>query len=165
MWTLPAVCFGKKETRPPLRRAGGFTMVATVSRLRPLLTPTRGSSSHQHHLQLYVQYVSGGRNSRRYLPKNGRFFHGNEWKRGRFCIPAEPGCEIRLLSNSRISTTYGVSPILLECIQGRIWALMRPRKAQGGGYGLDEMVRDATEAAKAWNRSHEAPTRSRGQAR
>ena len=30
---------------------------------------------------------------------------------------------------------------------------------------LDEMVRDATEAAKAWNRSHEAPTRSRGQAR
>lgn len=42
---------------------------------------------------------------------------------------------------------------------------MRPRKAQGGGYGLDEMVRDATEAAKAWHRSHEAPTRSRGQAR
>lgn len=29
----------------------------------------------------------------------------------------------------------------------------------------DEMVRDATEAAKAWNRSHEAPTRSRRQAR
>lgn len=28
LWTLPAVCFGKKETRPPLRRAGGFTMVA-----------------------------------------------------------------------------------------------------------------------------------------
>lgn len=46
-----------------------------------------------------------------------------------------------------------------------IWALMRPRKAQGSGYGLDEMVRDATEAAKAWNRSHEAPARSRGQAR
>lgn len=53
----------------------------------------------------------------------------------------------------------------IEELRDRIWALMRPRKAQGGRYGLDEMVRDATEAAKAWNRSHEAPTRSRGQAR
>ena len=53
----------------------------------------------------------------------------------------------------------------IEELRDRIWALMRPRKEQGGGYGLDEMVRDATEAAKAWNRSHEAPTRSRGQAR
>ena len=53
----------------------------------------------------------------------------------------------------------------IEELRDRIWALMRPRKAQGGGYGLDEMVRDATEAARAWNRSHEAPTRSRGQAR
>lgn len=53
----------------------------------------------------------------------------------------------------------------IEELGDRIWALMRPRKAQGGGYGLDEMVRDATEAAKAWNRSHEAPTRSREQAR
>lgn len=53
----------------------------------------------------------------------------------------------------------------VEELGDRIWALMRPRKAQGGGYGLDEMVRDATEAAKAWNRSHEAPTRSHGQAR
>ena len=53
----------------------------------------------------------------------------------------------------------------IEELRDRIWALMRPRKAQGGGYGLDEMVRDATEVAKAWNRSHEAPTRSRGQAR
>lgn len=53
----------------------------------------------------------------------------------------------------------------IEELRDRIWALMRPGKAQGGGYGLDEMVRDATEAAKAWNRSHEAPTRSRGQAR
>ena len=42
---------------------------------------------------------------------------------------------------------------------------MRPRKAQGGGYGLDEMVRYATETAKALDRSHEAPARSRGQAR
>lgn len=53
----------------------------------------------------------------------------------------------------------------IEELGDRIWALMRPRKAQGGGYGLDEMVRDATEAAKAWNRSHEAPARSRGRAR
>lgn len=53
----------------------------------------------------------------------------------------------------------------IEELGDRIWALMRPRKAQGGGYGLDEMVRDATEAAKAWNRSHEAPARSRGQVR
>lgn len=53
----------------------------------------------------------------------------------------------------------------IEELRDRIWALMRPRKAQGGGYGLDEMVRDATEAAKAWNRSHEAPARSRGHAR
>lgn len=47
----------------------------------------------------------------------------------------------------------------------RILALMRPRKAQGGGYDLDEVMRDATEVAKAWNRSHEAPVRSRGQSR
>lgn len=53
----------------------------------------------------------------------------------------------------------------IEELRDRIWALMRPRKAQGGGYGLNEMVRDATEAAKAWNRSHEAPARSRRQVR
>lgn len=53
----------------------------------------------------------------------------------------------------------------IEELRDRIFALMRPRKAQGGGYGLDEMVRDATEAAKAWNRSHEAPARARGQVR
>lgn len=53
----------------------------------------------------------------------------------------------------------------IEELRDRIWALMRPRKAQGGGYGLNEMVSDATEAAKAWNRSHEAPARSRGQVR
>lgn len=53
----------------------------------------------------------------------------------------------------------------IEELRDRIWALMRPRKAQGGGYGLDEVARDATRAAEAWNRSHEAPTRSRGRAR
>ena len=53
----------------------------------------------------------------------------------------------------------------VEELGDRIWALMRPRKAQGGGYGLDETVRDAIEAAKALDRSHEAPARSRGQAR
>lgn len=53
----------------------------------------------------------------------------------------------------------------IDELRDRIWALMRPRKAQGGGYGLDEVARDATEVAKAWNRSHEAPARSRGRAR
>lgn len=53
----------------------------------------------------------------------------------------------------------------IEELRDRIWALMRPRKAQGGGYGLDEVARDAAEVAKAWNRSHEAPARSRGRAR
>lgn len=53
----------------------------------------------------------------------------------------------------------------IEELRDLIWALMRPRKAQGGGYGLDEVARDATEVAKAWNRSHEAPARSRGRAR
>lgn len=53
----------------------------------------------------------------------------------------------------------------IEELRDRIWALMRPRKAQGGGYGLDEVARDATEVAKARNRSHEAPARSRGRAR
>ena len=53
----------------------------------------------------------------------------------------------------------------VEELGDRIWALMRPRKAQGGGYDLDEVMRDATEVAKAWNRSHEAPVRSRGQSR
>ena len=52
----------------------------------------------------------------------------------------------------------------VEELRDRIWALMRPRKAQGGGYGLDEVVRmprklrrHGTEAAK--------PARSRGRAR
>jgi hypothetical protein len=53
----------------------------------------------------------------------------------------------------------------IEELRDRIWALMRPRKAQGRGYGPAEVARDATEVAKAWNRSHEAPARSRGRAR
>lgn len=53
----------------------------------------------------------------------------------------------------------------VEELGDRIWALMRPRKAQDGGYGLDEVVRYATETAKALDRSREAPARSRGQAR
>ena len=44
----------------------------------------------------------------------------------------------------------------IEELGDRIWALMRPRKAQGGGYGLDEVMRDATRAAEAWNRNHAA---------
>lgn len=53
----------------------------------------------------------------------------------------------------------------IEELGDRIWALMRPRKAQRTERGLDDVMRDATEVAKAWNRSHEAPARSRGQAR
>lgn len=52
----------------------------------------------------------------------------------------------------------------------RIWALMRPRKAQRTERSLDDVMREATEvarAAKALSRNHVAPTngRSRGQAR
>ena len=53
----------------------------------------------------------------------------------------------------------------IEELGDRIWALMRPRKAQRTERGLDDVMRDATEVAKAWNRSHEAPVRSRGQSR
>lgn len=53
----------------------------------------------------------------------------------------------------------------IEELGDRIWALMRPKKAQRTERGLDDVMRDATEVAKAWNRSHEAPARSRGQAR
>lgn len=53
----------------------------------------------------------------------------------------------------------------IEELGDRIWALMRPRKAQRTERGLNDVMRDATEVAKAWNRSHEAPARSRGQAR
>ena len=55
-------------------------------------------------------------------------------------------------------------------LRDRIWALMRPRKVQRTERGLDDVMREATEvarAAKALSRNHVAPTnsRSRGQAR
>lgn len=58
----------------------------------------------------------------------------------------------------------------VEDLGDRIWALMRPRKAQRTERGLDDVMREATEvarAAKALSRNHVAPTnsRSRGQAR
>ena len=58
----------------------------------------------------------------------------------------------------------------VEELGDRIWALMRPRKAQRTERGLDEVMREATEmarAAKALSRNHVAPTNSRprGQAR
>lgn len=56
----------------------------------------------------------------------------------------------------------------VEELGDRIWALMRPRKPQRTERGLDDVMREATEvarAAKALDRSHEAPARSRGQAR
>lgn len=53
----------------------------------------------------------------------------------------------------------------IEELGDRVWALMRPRKVQRTERSLDDVMRDATEVAKAWSRSHEAPARSRGQAR
>lgn len=58
----------------------------------------------------------------------------------------------------------------IEELGDRIWALMRPRKAQRGERSLDDVMREATEAARAseaLGRGHVAPTNSRprGQAR
>lgn len=58
----------------------------------------------------------------------------------------------------------------IEELGDRIWALMRPRKAQRTERNLDDVMREATEvarAAKALSRNHVAPTnnRPRGQAR
>lgn len=58
----------------------------------------------------------------------------------------------------------------VEELGDRIWALMRPRKAQRTERSLDDVMGEATEvarAAKALSRNHVAPTnsRSRGQAR
>lgn len=58
----------------------------------------------------------------------------------------------------------------VEELGDRIWVLMRPRKAQRTERSLDDVMREATEvarAAKALSRNHVAPTnsRSRGQAR
>ena len=52
-------------------------------------------------------------------------------------------------------------------VESRIWALMRPRKAQGGEYSLDDVMREATRVAKERNRDHAVPqsSRPRGQAR
>jgi len=58
----------------------------------------------------------------------------------------------------------------VEELGDRIWALMRPRKAKTEQRSLDDVMREATEAARAseaLGRNHVAPTnsRSRGQAR
>lgn len=58
----------------------------------------------------------------------------------------------------------------IEELGDRIWALMRPRKVQRTERSLDDVMRDATEAARAseaLSRNHVAPTNSRprGQAR
>lgn len=54
----------------------------------------------------------------------------------------------------------------IEELGDRIWALMRPRKAQGGEYSLDDVMREATRVAKEWNRDHAVPQRTyRGRAR
>lgn len=56
----------------------------------------------------------------------------------------------------------------IEELGDRIWALMRPRKAQRTERGLDDVMREATEVARAkeaLSRNHVAPARSRGRAR
>lgn len=58
----------------------------------------------------------------------------------------------------------------VEELRDRIWALMRPRRVQRTERGSDDVMREATEvarAAKALSRNHVAPanSRSRGQAR
>lgn len=58
----------------------------------------------------------------------------------------------------------------IEELGDRIWALMRPRKAKAEQRSLDDVMREATEAARAseaLSRNHVAPTnsRQRGQAR
>lgn len=58
----------------------------------------------------------------------------------------------------------------IEELEDRIWALMRPKKTQRTERNLDDVMREATEvarAAKALSRNHVAPTnnRPRGQAR
>lgn len=58
----------------------------------------------------------------------------------------------------------------IEELGDRIWALMRPRKAKTEQRSLDDVMREATEAARAseaLGRNHVAPTnsRSRGQSR
>lgn len=56
----------------------------------------------------------------------------------------------------------------IEELGDRIWALMRPRKAKTEQRSLDDVMREATEvarAAEALSRNHVAPARSRGQAR
>lgn len=56
----------------------------------------------------------------------------------------------------------------VEELGDRIWALMRPRKEQRTERGLDDVMREAAEVARAkeaLSRNHVAPARSRGQAR
>lgn len=57
----------------------------------------------------------------------------------------------------------------IEELGDRIWALMRPRKAKTEQRSLDDVMRKATEVARAgdaWNRDHAAPQRTyRGRAR
>ena len=56
----------------------------------------------------------------------------------------------------------------VEELGDRIWALMRPRKVQRTERGSDDLMREATEVARAkeaLSRNHVAPARSRGQAR
>lgn len=68
---------------------------------------------------------------------------------------------------SRIRADVAGIRLKVEELRSRIsrpleYLMPKPKVEQRG---LNDVMREATEAAKAWNRSHEAPTRSRGQAR
>ena len=65
---------------------------------------------------------------------------------------------------ARCAGAARASRAAIEELGDRIWALMRPRKAQRTERGLDDVMREATEvarAAKALSRNHVAPTNSR----
>lgn len=68
---------------------------------------------------------------------------------------------------SRIRADVAGIWLKVEELRSRIsrpleYLMPKPKTEQRG---LDEMARDATRAAEAWNRNHAAPARSRGQTR
>lgn len=68
---------------------------------------------------------------------------------------------------SRIRADIAGIWLKVEELRSRIsrpleYLMPKPKTEQRG---LDEMARDATRAAEAWNRNHAAPARSRGQTR
>ena len=82
---------------------------------------------------------------------------------------AERGTILDLIA-ARCAGAARAARAAIEELGDRIWALMRPRKAKTEQRSLDDVMREATEAARAseaLSRGHVAPTNSRprGQAR